>query len=94
MFFHEIAGELKTYLDPTGRGGGFVVALVGDTLRDPMTEEEKQMELNDEFNPLASRLSLNMLDQINVVTYHKDEKDGHIYGFMPSWRKDLPKESL
>lgn len=29
---------------------------------------------------------------INVVTYHKDEKDGHIYGFMPSWRKDLPKE--
>lgn len=31
---------------------------------------------------------------INVVTYHKDEKDGHIYGFMPSWRKDLPKESL
>lgn len=31
---------------------------------------------------------------VNVVTYHKDEKDGHIYGFMPSWRKDLPKESL
>lgn len=30
---------------------------------------------------------------VNVVTYHKDEKDGHIYGFMPSWRKDLPKES-
>ena len=29
---------------------------------------------------------------INVVTYHKDEKDGHVYGFMPSWRKDLPKE--
>ena len=31
---------------------------------------------------------------INVITYHKDEKDGHTYGFMPSWRKDLPKESL
>lgn len=31
---------------------------------------------------------------INVITYHKDEKDGHSYGFMPSWRKDLPKESL
>lgn len=31
---------------------------------------------------------------INVITYHKDEKDGHIYGFMPSWRKDLPKESV
>lgn len=31
---------------------------------------------------------------VNVVTYHKDEKDGHVYGFMPSWRKDLPKESV
>lgn len=30
---------------------------------------------------------------VNVVTYYKDEKDGHIYGFMPSWRKDLPKET-
>jgi len=29
---------------------------------------------------------------VNVITYHKDEKEGHIYGFMPSWRKDLPKE--
>ena len=28
-----------------------------------------------------------------VTTYHKDEKDGHVYGFMPSWRKDLPKET-
>ena len=27
-----------------------------------------------------------------VTTYHKDEKNGHIYGFMLSWRKDLPKE--
>ena len=64
MYFHEIAGELKTYMDPTGRGGDFVIALVGDTLRDPMTEEEQQMDLNDEFNPLASRMSINMLDQI------------------------------
>ncbi len=31
---------------------------------------------------------------INVVTYHKDEQDDHIYGFMPSWRKDLPKETV
>jgi prefoldin subunit 5 len=31
---------------------------------------------------------------VNVITYHKDEKDGHVYGFMPSWRKDLPKEAL
>lgn len=22
-----------------------------------------------------------------VTTYYKDEKDGHVYGFMPSWRK-------
>ena len=63
MFFHEIAGELKTYMDPTGRGGDFVIALVGDTLRAPMTEEEEQMERDDEFNPLASRMSINMLDQ-------------------------------
>ena len=31
---------------------------------------------------------------VNVVTYHKDEKNGHIYGFLPSWRKDLPKETV
>jgi len=31
-------------------------------------------------------------DNIKVTTYYKDEKDGHVYGFMPSWRKDLPKE--
>lgn len=30
---------------------------------------------------------------INVITYHKDEKDGHVYGYMPSWRKDLPKDT-
>ena len=64
MFFHEIAGELKTYMDPTGRGGDFVIALVGDMLRTPMTEEEEEMDRNDEFNPLASRVSINMLDQI------------------------------
>ena len=64
MFFHEIASELKTYMDPTGRGGDFVIALVGDTLRDPMTEEEVLMDENDEFNPLVSRMSINMLDQI------------------------------
>ena len=64
MFFHEIASELKTYMDQTGRGGDFVIALVGDTLRDPMTEEEVLMDENDEFNPLVSRMSINMLDQI------------------------------
>lgn len=64
MYFHEIAGELKTYMDPVGRGGDFVIALVGDLLRDPMTEEEVKMDENDEFNPLASKMSLNMLDQI------------------------------
>lgn len=31
---------------------------------------------------------------VNVITYYKDEKDGHEYGFMPSWRKDLPKETV
>ena len=29
---------------------------------------------------------------VKVTTYYKDEKDGHEYGFLPSWRKDLPKE--
>ena len=31
---------------------------------------------------------------VNVITYHKNEKDGNVYGFMPSWRKDIPKETL
>lgn len=30
---------------------------------------------------------------IKVTTYYKDEKNGHVYGFMPSWRKDLPEET-
>lgn len=29
---------------------------------------------------------------VNVVTYYKDENRAHTYGFMPSWRKDIPKE--
>ena len=29
---------------------------------------------------------------VNVVTYYKDENRTHTYGFMPSWRKDIPKE--
>lgn len=28
-----------------------------------------------------------------VTTYFKDEINGHTYGFLPSWRKDLPKET-
>ena len=28
---------------------------------------------------------------VNVITYHKNEKNGNVYGFMLSWRKDLPK---
>jgi hypothetical protein len=30
---------------------------------------------------------------INGVTYHKNERDGNIFRFMPSWRKDIPKEA-
>lgn len=63
MFFHEIAEELKTYMAPSERGGIFVVQLVGDTLREPMTDEEEKMVLTDKFNPVAE-LSLNMQDQI------------------------------
>lgn len=64
MFFHEIANELKTFLAPTDRGGNFVVQLIDDTLRDPMTAEEEKMASDDKFNPLASGMSLNMQDQI------------------------------
>lgn len=63
MFFHEIAGELKSFMGPTERDGIFVVQLVGDTLREPMTEEEEKMSQDDKYNPMAD-LSLNMLDQI------------------------------
>ena len=48
---------------PSERGGIFVVQLVGDTLREPMTDEEEKMALDDKFNPVAE-LSLNMQDQI------------------------------
>lgn len=64
MYFHEIAEELKTYMAPSERGGVFVVQLVGDTLREPMTDEEEKMALDDKFNPLAHGMSLNMQDQI------------------------------
>lgn len=30
---------------------------------------------------------------VKVTTYYKDEKDSHEYGFLPDWRKDLPKET-
>jgi hypothetical protein len=30
---------------------------------------------------------------VKVNTYFKDEKEGKVYGFLPSWRKDLPKET-
>ena len=49
---------------PSERGGIFVVQLIGDTLRAPMTEEEEKMALDDKFNPLANGMSLNMQDQI------------------------------
>lgn len=42
MYFHEIAEELKTYMAPSERGGIFVVQLIGDTLRVPMTEEKEK----------------------------------------------------
>ena len=64
MFFHEIAGELKTYMAPTSRSGDFVVSLIGDTLREPMTIEEQKMDKNDTFNPLSSDISMNMLEKI------------------------------
>ena len=64
MFFHEIAQELKTYMDPAGRGGFFVQKLVGDLLRDPMTDEEDMEKYLHEYNPMEKNISENMLDQI------------------------------
>ncbi len=34
-----------------------------------------------------------MITYIQNYTGLKNERDGHIYGFMPSWRKDIPKEA-
>lgn len=51
-----------------------------------------QVIIVDNLNMVPSDVDFKSND-INVITYHKDEKDGHIYGFMPSWRKDLPKET-
>lgn len=30
---------------------------------------------------------------INIITYHKDDADGHVYGFMPGWRKELGQDN-
>ncbi len=50
-----------------------------------------QVILVDNLNVIPQNIDFKARG-VNVVTYHKDEKDGHEYGFMPSWRKDLPKE--
>lgn len=63
MYFHEMAGELKYYMAPTDRSGLFVVELVGDMLREPMTKEEEKLALEDKFNPVSG-VSINMQDQI------------------------------
>jgi hypothetical protein len=64
MYFHEIASELKTLMDPKGRGGEFVRTLVGLSLRPPMTDEEEEAKYLHEYNPMEKNISLNMLDQI------------------------------
>lgn len=64
MYFHEMAEELRVYMAPPERGGNFVVQLVGDTLRNPMTDEEEKMAIDAKLKPLASGMSLNMQDQI------------------------------
>lgn len=64
MYFHEIAQELKTLMDPSGRGGKFVRTLVGLSLRPPMTDEEDLDNKIGEYNPMEKSISDNMLDQI------------------------------
>lgn len=29
---------------------------------------------------------------VNLIVYHKNDDEGHIYGFLPDWRKDISKE--
>ncbi|MDY2945237.1 MAG: ABC-three component system protein [Lachnospiraceae bacterium] len=64
MYFHEIAGELKTLMDPSGRDGEFVRTLIGLSLRPPMNEQEEEAQYLHEYNPMEKNISLNMLDQI------------------------------
>ena len=73
-------------------------AFEGDTIKRGLYQYfidhqgEGQVIIVDNLNVIPEDLDFHA-HGINVVTYHKDEKDGHIYGFLPSWRKDLPKES-
>lgn len=46
--------------------------------------------LIDRYKSLTSQYKAD-LQRLDFIS--KDEKDGHVYGFMPSWRKDLPKET-
>lgn len=64
MFFPKIAGELKNPVEPARRGGEFVRALVGLSIRLPMTDEEDQAEFLHKYNPMEKNISVNMLDQI------------------------------
>lgn len=63
MFFCEIAQELKKYMDPVESDGIFLIKLIDDVLRDPMTEKEEQMVADDRFNPISD-LTLSMQNKI------------------------------
>lgn len=63
MYFHEIVGELRPYMATTARSGEFVIELIDDSLRDPMTEEEEKLAEEDKYNPLSD-ISLDMADKI------------------------------
>lgn len=73
-------------------------AFEGDTIKRGLYQYfidhqgEGQVIIVDNLNVIPEDIDF-QAHGVNVVTYHKDEKDGHIYGFLPSWRKDLPKES-
>jgi len=52
---------------------------------------EGQVIIVDNLNVIPA--DIDFIGQgVNVITYHKDDKGGHVYGFLPSWRKDLPKK--
>ncbi len=51
-----------------------------------MTEEEEKMALDDKFNPFAQwNVLKHTRPDFSIKVLGKDEKNGHIYGFMLSW---------
>lgn len=71
MYFREIAEELKTLMEPAGRGGKFVCTLVGLSLHPPMTDEEDQAQYLHEYNSMEKNISDNRYLKVGINTFQK-----------------------